>query len=76
METITQKEIAISLRVNNTTVGLALARVPRVAQEANAYLYDRDTAREAVIRYFEDLHEKHQRKAERYAEMIEKARKL
>ena len=76
MATITQKEIALTLRVNHTTVGVALARVPRVAQEANSYLYDKDEARDAVIRYFENLSEKYRRKVDRYAEILDKARTL
>ena len=76
MATITLKEIAIALHVNRTTIDLALSRVPRVGQDAKTYLYERNKAREAVIRYFENLSEKYQRKLDHYAEVIAKARKL
>ena len=76
MATITQKELVITLHTTNSKITAGLARVPRVAQESHAFLYDRDVAKEALSQYFDNLANMYAKKAKANAELAEKARQL
>ena len=76
MATITMKEIVITLHTSSTKITAGLARVPRVAQESHAYLYDRDVAKDALVQYFGNLADMYTRKAKENADLAEKARWL